>query len=145
MQSDIQRVLISQEQIAQRVRELAGQITADHAPHNLPEGGEITIVPILTGAFIFCGDLIRQIPLPIRIGLLTIKTGALASGDYTTMGPEALGMLCFVVAGLICTTMMAVPVIQLALGLRKQGALIYFAFGPAEWRLGHGGRPLAII
>jgi hypoxanthine phosphoribosyltransferase len=73
MQSDIQRVLISQEQIAQRVRELAGQITADHTPPNLVSG-EITIVPILTGAFIFCGDLIRQIPLPIRIGLLTVSS-----------------------------------------------------------------------
>src|SRR5271155_775361 len=74
MQSDIQRVLISQEQIAERVRELASQITADHTPPNIPGSGEITIVPILTGAFIFCGDLIRQIPLPIQIGLLTVSS-----------------------------------------------------------------------
>ena len=30
---------------------------------------------------------------------------------------------------------MYVPVVQLALGQRKDGALIHFAFGPAEWRM----------
>jgi hypoxanthine phosphoribosyltransferase len=74
MQSDIARVLIPQDRIAERVRELARQITTDHMPSNMPQGGEVTIVPILTGAFIFCGDLIRQIPLPIQIGLLTVSS-----------------------------------------------------------------------
>jgi hypoxanthine phosphoribosyltransferase len=89
MQSDIQRVLISQEQIAERVRELASQITADHTPPNIPGGGEITIVPILTGAFIFCGDLIRQIPLPIRIGLLTVSS--YPGMSVRTQGSQLIG------------------------------------------------------
>ncbi len=74
MQGDIQRVLISQQRIAQRVAEMARQITADHMPPNAPDGGEVTIVPILTGALIFCADLIRQIPLALRIGLLTVSS-----------------------------------------------------------------------
>jgi hypoxanthine phosphoribosyltransferase len=74
MQGDIQRVLISQERIAQRVAEMARQITADHTPPNTPDAGEVTIVPILTGALIFCADLIRQIPLALRIGLLTVSS-----------------------------------------------------------------------
>lgn len=74
MYADIERVLISQEQIARRVRDMARQITADHSAPRLPEGGQITIVPILTGAMIFCGDLIRQMPLAMKIGLLTVSS-----------------------------------------------------------------------
>lgn len=73
MHSDIHRILISQEQIARRVGELAQQITADHAAA-AQEPTELTIVPILTGAVIFCADLIRQIPIAMRIGLLTVSS-----------------------------------------------------------------------
>jgi len=55
------------------VRELALQITADHLPPVL-DGGEITIVPILTGAVIFCADLIRHMPLAMKIGLITVSS-----------------------------------------------------------------------
>jgi hypoxanthine phosphoribosyltransferase len=89
MQDDIERVLISQDRIAARVRQLAQQITVDHTPPRMPDGGEITIVPILTGAFIFCGDLIRQIPLPIQIGLLTVSSYPGAS--LQTQGSQLLG------------------------------------------------------
>ena len=89
MQGDIERVLISQDRIAQRVRELAQQITSDHTPPKMPDGGEITIVPILTGAFIFCGDLIRQIPLQIQIGLLTVSS--YPGRSLRTQGSQLLG------------------------------------------------------
>ena len=87
MRGDIHRILIPQERIAERVRELAGQITLDHvapggyvatsaAGGGAPAGaaGEITIVPVLTGAMIFCADLIRQIPIAMRIGLLAVSS-----------------------------------------------------------------------
>jgi hypoxanthine phosphoribosyltransferase len=73
MHEDIERVLISQERIAARVRELAAQITADHAANGATTG-EITIIPILTGAMIFAGDLIRQMPMRMRIGLLAVSS-----------------------------------------------------------------------
>ncbi len=69
MHASIDQVLISQDRIARRVRELAQQITTDHA-----QAGEITIVPILTGAMIFCADLIRQIPIAMKIGLMTVSS-----------------------------------------------------------------------
>lgn len=72
MRADIERVLISEEQIARRVAELAKQITADHSPAG--ESPEITIVPLLTGAMIFCSDLIRRIPFAMKIGLLTVSS-----------------------------------------------------------------------
>ena len=74
MRRDIERVLIPREQIAARIAEMAAQITADHSPPAMPDGDEITIVPILTGAMIFTCDLIRQIPIAMRIGLLTVSS-----------------------------------------------------------------------
>jgi hypoxanthine phosphoribosyltransferase len=74
MYRDIERVLIPHEKIAVRVRELARQITHDHATPALDGNAEITIVPILTGAMIFCCDLIRQIPMAMKIGLMTVSS-----------------------------------------------------------------------
>ena len=54
--SDLQ-VLISREQIAQRVSELAAQITRDYA------GQAIIFVGVLKGAAIFLSDLARQVGL----------------------------------------------------------------------------------
>lgn len=73
MHRDIERVLISQYQIGGRVREMAQQIVDDHNAAGV-ESSEITIVPILTGAMIFCGDLIRQMPVKMRIGLITVSS-----------------------------------------------------------------------
>lgn len=73
MHRDIDRVLISQFQILGRVKELAQQITEDHSPPRMNDG-EITIVPILTGAMILCADLIRQIPIQMRIDLLAVSS-----------------------------------------------------------------------
>ena len=72
MQGDIDRILIPQDRIAGRVRELAAQITKDHFSPG--SDNEITIVPILTGAMIFCSDLIRHIPIAMKIGLMTVSS-----------------------------------------------------------------------
>lgn len=74
MKHDIDRVLISQAQIAERVGELARMITADHTHPKLAGPAQITIVPVLTGAMIFCGDLIRQIPMAMQIGLMAVSS-----------------------------------------------------------------------
>ncbi len=74
MQADVDRVLISEEKIHARVRELAAAITRDHTTPNMPGDAEVVIVPILTGAMIFCGDLIRDIPIPMRIGLIAVSS-----------------------------------------------------------------------
>src|SRR5436305_974987 len=100
MQADIDRILLSQEQIARRVRELADRITADHtntttAAPGSPAGpqaaadSEITIVPVLTGAMIFCADLIRHIPIAMRIGLMTVSS--YPGKSLSTQGSQVLG------------------------------------------------------
>jgi hypoxanthine phosphoribosyltransferase len=84
MDRDIDRVLIPQERIAERVAQLAREITADHKPDN-----EVTIVPILTGAMIFCADLIRQIPIAMKIGLLTVSS--YPGRSLRTQGSQIIG------------------------------------------------------
>ncbi len=88
MHRDIDRVLISQYQIGARIREIAHQITHDHSTGANPEA-EITIVPILTGAMIFCGDLIRQLPLKMKIGLMTVSS--YPGRSLRTQGSQLLG------------------------------------------------------
>lgn len=94
MHADIQRVLISQWQISARVQELARQITQDLQREQASEdaarsggGPELTIIPIMTGAMIFASDLIRHIPIAMRIGLLTVSSypGAAMSSQGSTL------------------------------------------------------------
>jgi hypoxanthine phosphoribosyltransferase len=87
MQSDIDQILIPQPRIAARVAELAAQILADHASRD-KEPIELTILPILTGAMVFCADLIRQMPIAMRIGLLTVSS--YPGKSLTSRGPQVL-------------------------------------------------------
>ncbi len=89
MHGDIDRVLIPQDRIAARVRELARQITVDHSPPIMSGEAEISIVPILTGAMIFCGDLIRHIPIAMKIGLMTVSS--YPGRSLRTQGSSVLG------------------------------------------------------
>jgi len=76
----IDRVLLDRGRIADRVRELADAIAADferdvgdgrfHADN--PES--LTLVPLLTGSVIFLADLMRQLPLMMRIRLLSVSS-----------------------------------------------------------------------
>src|SRR3954469_24885118 len=95
--------------------------------------------------FTHLGAIIGLIWLPMIlltvIGFFVLRryyeamADALASGVYAGMGPQLLGLFCYVIAALLLTTMMSVPVTQLAMGARKQGALVHFAFSATEWRL----------
>lgn len=60
---------------------------------------------------------------------------AFASNNLALAGPAILGLISFLLVALLLFAMMSVPVIQLALGSRKSGALAHFAFGVPEWRL----------
>jgi hypoxanthine phosphoribosyltransferase len=88
MQRDIDRVLISQQQIARRVAELARMITEDHTPPKLEGEAELTIVPVLTGAMILCADLIRQIPIAMQIGMMTVSS--YPGRSVTTQGAQVV-------------------------------------------------------
>lgn len=57
----IGNVMITQEQLAQRIKELGKQISEDFA------GEEILVVCILKGAVLFLSDLIREITVDTKI------------------------------------------------------------------------------
>lgn len=62
------RVLIPRERIAARVDELAAQVSADHA-----NAGEILLVGVLRGAFIFLADLSRRLTVPRAVDFIALS------------------------------------------------------------------------
>ncbi|MGE5761882.1 MAG: hypoxanthine phosphoribosyltransferase [Gemmatimonadota bacterium] len=69
MQSpDTPAALISQRRIAERVEELARQISADYA-----EVDDLLLVGVLRGAFIFLADLARQLDVPCSIDFMALS------------------------------------------------------------------------
>jgi hypoxanthine phosphoribosyltransferase len=72
-------VLVPRDRIAARVRELADQISRDHR-----DAGEVLLVGVLRGAFIFLADLARQLDIPCRVDFIALSRyehGAVADGD----------------------------------------------------------------
>lgn len=89
MHADIARVLISQYQIRARLEEMARQITRDiSSGQGGIEAPELSIVPIMTGAMIFASDLIRDIPIMMRISMMTVTSypGASTSTQGSKFG-----------------------------------------------------------
>src|SRR5262245_27670396 len=71
MRTDLDRILIPRDQIARRVRELAEQIGRTYENE---AGDGLTLVTILSGSLIFLADLIRELPLRMKIGLITVSS-----------------------------------------------------------------------
>ena len=75
---DIERILIEETEIQQRVRQLANQISADY-----PDVEQLLIVGILKGAFIFLADLARHLRVPHAVDFMALSSygrSATASG-----------------------------------------------------------------
>ena len=62
------KVLISREQIAARITEIAGQITVDFA------SGSVLFVGVLKGAAIFLSDLVRQVKLDATYDFIGVSS-----------------------------------------------------------------------
>ena len=69
----IRRVVYSPDEIARRVNELGAEITAAY-----PDG-ELLVLGLLKGSFIFVSDLVRQVRRPLQIDFLV----AASYGDST--------------------------------------------------------------
>jgi len=65
---DLDRVLITKDEIAEKVRELGRKITRDYA------GKAPVLVCILKGASVFFTDLIREIDLPLTLDFMAISS-----------------------------------------------------------------------
>ncbi len=79
MKDDIERVLISEEEIKAKVKSLGEQISRDF------EGKDPLLVGVLKGCFVFMSDLMRYITIPCSVDFMavssykgTTSTGAVA-------------------------------------------------------------------
>ena len=78
LEKDIQEVLFSQQQLAERVDQIAQEITRDYA------GKEIVLISVLRGSFVFMADLCRRIDLPCTIDFMSVSSygkGTSSSGQ----------------------------------------------------------------
>lgn len=72
---EIERDLIDETQIDRRVRQLGQQIARDlQADIDRTGADEIVLVPILTGSVVFVADLIRQMPLKLRLHVVAVSS-----------------------------------------------------------------------
>jgi len=86
---EVADVLISRERIAARVAELGRAISADLEA--LGDDGEVVLLPVLTGSIIFVADLMRELPLKLRLDVVTVSS---YPGDATTShGAQLVGRL----------------------------------------------------
>lgn len=67
-QEYIEKVLLTEEQIQTRVRELGAEISRDYA------GSELLIICILRGGVMFTTDLVRQIDVPLAIEFMAVSS-----------------------------------------------------------------------
>jgi hypoxanthine phosphoribosyltransferase len=65
---EIESVLMSEQAIAERVRELAAQVDADYA------GREILLVGVLKGAVMFMADLARALETPVSMEFMAVSS-----------------------------------------------------------------------
>jgi hypoxanthine phosphoribosyltransferase len=65
---EVARVLITETQLARRIRRLSREIEQDF------EGREMVIVSLLSGTVMFLADLIRHISLPLRLDFMGVSS-----------------------------------------------------------------------
>lgn len=69
MRDKIEQVLFSEAQIAERVKEMGAQISADYR-----ETPNVLLIGVLRGVAVFFGDMMRAIELPVDIDFMSISS-----------------------------------------------------------------------
>ena len=67
-ENEIKRVLLTQDEISNRVRELGESITADYKDKNL------LLLGVLKGSVVFMSDLMRAVNLPLCIDFIAVSS-----------------------------------------------------------------------
>ena len=68
MRSDLERVLFDESAIHQRLNDIAAQISEHY------RDCELTVVAVLHGSLMFVADLLRRIPLPLKLECLSVAS-----------------------------------------------------------------------
>ena len=64
----IGEILVPEEQLARRVRELAREISSDYA------GRDLVLVGVLKGAVFFLSDLMRALEIPVEVDFMAVAS-----------------------------------------------------------------------
>lgn len=80
MSDDILKVLLTEEELRARVKELGAQITKDYA------GKDVFLLGVLKGCYVFMSDLSRSIDLPLSIDFMAVSS--YGNGTSTTGAVE---------------------------------------------------------
>lgn len=76
--AEVAKVLISEEDIKAKIKEVAAEITNDY------KGEDVLFVGILKGSVIFFADLVREVKLPLTMDFMAISSygsGTTSSGE----------------------------------------------------------------
>jgi hypoxanthine phosphoribosyltransferase len=65
---DIESIIVTEEQIRTRIRELGAEISRDYA------GERVLLVAVLRGAAIFLADLAREITIPVELDFMAVSS-----------------------------------------------------------------------
>lgn len=68
MQNDLERVLFDEPTVLRRLDAIAAQISKDYARK------ELTVIAVLNGSLMFMADLLRRIPLPLKLDCLSVAS-----------------------------------------------------------------------
>jgi hypoxanthine phosphoribosyltransferase len=68
MQADLERVLFDEATILRRLDQIAAQISADYRAR------ELTVIAVLNGSLIFMADLLRRVPLPLKLDCVSVAS-----------------------------------------------------------------------
>ncbi len=68
MTNENRKVLLDEEAIADRVAELAEQVSAEY------EGKKVLLICVLKGAVIFASDLMRRLKIPVEIDFIAVSS-----------------------------------------------------------------------
>ena len=79
MQDDILKVLLSQQEIADKVCEIGKQITKDY------EGKNLLMVSVLKGSVVFMADLMRAVQIPCAIDFMVVSSYGGANTSSTDL------------------------------------------------------------
>lgn len=68
MEENIQKILISEEQLQNRIKELAAQVSQDYA------GKTPIFIGVLKGVVMFFGDFVKRVTIPCQIDFMCISS-----------------------------------------------------------------------
>lgn len=78
MHQDVEKILLSEETLARRIKEIGAKIDHDY------QGKNLMMISILKGSVVFMADLMRAVSIPVKIDFMSVSSygaGSQSSGQ----------------------------------------------------------------